>query len=618
MIYSLLPVLVLSYLIRGSFSYDYVFIGGGTAGLTVASRLAEDDNVKVLVLEAGSYEEDLPEVFIPGLFGAGRAFTDLNWNYITTAQVNLKNRTTSIAGGKALGGSSVINGMIFSRAEKEQYNAWGILNNEESWKWNSLLPYFKKSEIFTPPNSFQTANGARYLPDVHGFHPVAGKGVKSGFGNFFFPQSELWEKTAVALGFRQSPDLTNGEPEAVGVSPNSIDAVNNTRCSAVCAFYNPVKDKQNFKVIMNATVLRIIWSKSSIANASSALVASGVEYLIQNSTEPQIVNLSGGGEVIVSAGTIGSPKVLELSGVGNSTILKAAGVQPVLEHPTVGENLADHLHSWVNSFTNATVTGDPLFRDPVLAQEQLDLWYKNRTGILSGGSGRTLAIVPPSQIFSSSELQTLLAETKSTLPQFAKEFSNGNADLAKGIEAQHRIGIELYASDTAGPLEMNLVPGYVGPTPPEQRPPNSNFTSITVVVYAPLSRGRTHITSSNISVPPAVNPGYWSHPLDVAAHVSGINLARKMLRTGPLGGIYQGEFEPGLNVTTDEDIKEWLAGSAANGDNHPTGTMAMLPQELGGVVDTRLRVYGIKNVRVIGESLFPFFLWSIAFFSSFR
>ncbi|KAF8212664.1 alcohol oxidase [Mycena galopus ATCC 62051] len=574
-------------------AYDYVVVGGGTAGLTVASRLSEDKEVTVAVLEAGFNAEGLQEVFVPGLIGTGISFTTLDWSYATVPQTNLNGRTLTVNAGRALGGSTIINSMIFPRAEAQQYDAWGQLNNDSTWTWSALLPFFKKSEIFTPPNAFQTASGVRFLSSVHGF---AGR-VKVGFPNFFFEQSGLWRRAAESLGIPVSPDLANGDPHAVGIAPNSLDAANNTRCSAVCAYYTPFTDRPNLVVITNATVSRILWANGS---GSNNLTATGVEYVLNNET----LTINASQEVILSAGTIGSPKVLELSGVGNSTILKAAGVAPVLDLPTVGENFADHVHSWANGFTvNTTLTKDALLLNPAFAAEQLALWFQNRTGLYSAAP-RSLSIAAPSDVFTAAQLNTLIAAAEANLTHFAVQFSNGNPALAKGIAAQHNIALSLYKQNKELPLEMNAEPGYSGPTAFSARPAR-NYTTINSVLYAPLSRGRTHIVSSDPLMPPAVDPAYWAHPLDVAAQVGGIKLARRMLVAPPLDSIYEGEFEPGANRTTDAEIEDWLRGVVAS-DNHEVGSLSMMPQSLGGVVDTSLKVYGTANVRVADASIIPF------------
>ncbi|KAJ7726012.1 alcohol oxidase [Mycena maculata] len=573
--------------------YDYVVVGGGTAGLTVANRLTEDKNISVAVIEAGFNAEDLPEVFIPGLIGTGISMTTLDWAYATVPQENLNGRTLTVNAGKALGGSTVINSMIFPRAEKQQYDVWGQLNNDSTWTWPELLPFFKKSEICTPPNAFQTTSGVRFLESVHGFSGL----VKVGFPNFFFQQSALWRRATEGLGFPASPDLADGDPHAVGIAPNSIDAANNTRCSAACAYYTPFSGRENLVVITNATVSRILWANSSGPN--SELVASGVEFLVNNRT--QTVGVSR--EVILSAGTIGSPKVLELSGVGNSTILRAAGVTPVLNLPTVGENFADHVHSWANSFTNITLTKDVLLLNPAFAAEQEALWFKNRTGLYSAVP-RSMGIAAPSDVFDSDELSTLIARAEANLTYFANQFSNGNPALAKGIAAQHEIALGLYRKNQELPLEINVEPGYSGPTAFSARPAR-NYTSINSMLDAPLSRGRTHIVSSDPLIPPAVDPAYWSHPFDIAVQVGGIKLARKMLVAPPLDSIYAGEFEPGVDKDTDADIEEWLRGVVAS-DNHEVGSLSMMPQSFGGVVDTSLKVYGTTNVRAADASIIPF------------
>jgi choline dehydrogenase-like flavoprotein len=146
-------------------------------------------------------------------------------------------------------------------------------------------------------------------------------------------------------------------------------------------------------------------------------------------------------------------------------------------------------------------------------------------------------------------------------------------------------------------------PGYSGPTALDKRG-NQNFTTINAVFYNPLSRGRTHISSTDYNARPAVDPAYWSHPVDVAMHVASYQAARKLLQTPPLRSIYVQEFEPGVDVQSDKDVEAYLK-TVANSDNHEVGTMAMMPEALGGVVDTQFRVYGLENVRVTDASVIP-------------
>ncbi|KLO09499.1 alcohol oxidase [Schizopora paradoxa] len=575
-------------------AFDYVVIGGGTAGLAVASRLSEDPSVTVAVVEAGPNAEHLPEVFIPGLVGMGISLTTLDWQYQTVPQKNFNSRIITMNAGKVLGGSSTINAMVFPRAEKQQYDVWGALNNDSSWTWDGLLPFFKNTELSTPPNDFQTNAGVRFDPSVHGF---SGR-VHVGFPNFFFEQAQLWEKTVEGLGFEMSPDLGNGDPHAVGIAPNSINAANNTRCSAVCAYVTPFTNRTNFNVITNATVSRIIWSNDT--SSSGGLVqASQVEYILTNGSTVQI---PVGREVIVSAGTVGTPKVLELSGIGNATILRNAGVETRVNLSTVGENLADHVHSWVNSFTTFNLTQD-LFAEPSFLAEQEALWFKNRTGLLSAIAS-SLSIIAPSNLFNKSELDELIEQSRANLTATARSFSNGNPDLANGIAAQFEHALSLYSQNKQLPLELNLGPSYAGPSLASQRP-NRTYTTIGTVLYAPLSRGRTHITSSSPFAPPALDPNYYAHPLDVTMHIAGMRLARRMLTSPPLNATFLGEFEPGAEKVTDDQLISWMRANATT-DQHETGTASMMPRELGGVVDTNLKVYGTQNVRVADASIIPF------------
>lgn len=231
-----------------------------------------------------------------------------------------------------------------------------------------------------------------------------------------------------------------------------------------------------------------------------------------------------------------------------------------------------------------------------------------------------LGIAAPSDLFSQKKLAALISQSKSTLQAYAVAFSNGNADLTKGITRQLEAALSLYAINKELPVELNLgmiclksciyvahvlvtctAPGYAGPTALTSLPAGS-FTSINNVLYAPLSRGRTHIVSSLPSDNPAIDPNYYAHPLDVSAHVASVKLARKMLSTPPLNDTFLGEFEPGSDKVTDEQIEAYMRANAFS-DNHETGSLSMMPRDLGGVVDTNLTVYGTANVRVAGECL---------------
>ncbi|EJD35577.1 alcohol oxidase [Auricularia subglabra TFB-10046 SS5] len=578
-------------------TYDFVVIGGGTAGLTIANRLSENAYMKVAVLEAGPNAEHLPEVFIPGLIGTGQSIGGaLDWQYTSVPQANLGGRQIVVHAGKALGGSTVLNGMIFPRAEKEQYDAWGTLNNSTDWSFDALLPFFEKSETVTPPDAYQASNGAKLDLKYRG---TSGP-IKVGYANYFFEQSNLWRQAAAKLGIPVGSDLTNGDAHAVALASNSLDARNNTRCSAACAYYTPCSKRPNFTVLTNSTVTRILWASTGKRDASGDVTASGVEYVDANG-KTQAITVAR--EVIVSAGTLGSPKVLELSGVGNKTILQAAGVELVVDLPSVGENLSDHVHSWANAFAvNVSITKDVLAANPAFAEQQLALWHKNRTGLYSAAP-RSLSLAAPSDLFDTNKLKSLLDNARRNLNDYASQFSNGNTALAKGIAAQHNIALDLYASNKQLPMELNFEPGYSGPTAAGQRPAR-NYSTVNAVFYAPLSRGRVHISTSNPKAPPAIDPAYWSHPLDIASHVAGLQVARNMLNTAPLSSIYGGEFEPGKDKVNDEQVEDWLR-SVAQSDNHEVGTMVMLPKELGGVVDTKLKVYGMSNVRVVDASVFP-------------
>ena len=214
---------------------------------------------------------------------------------------------------------------------------------------------------------------------------------------------------------------------------------------------------------------------------------------------------------------------------------------------------------------------------------------------------RSLGLAAASALYGQSQLTSVIHDAKINLQHYSKLFSNGNEQLQKGIEAQHKLLLDLWERDQAAPLEINIEPGYSGPTPFTKRP-RVKFTSMNAVLFGPLSRGRTHINSTDPFQATVLDPAYYAHPLDFETHVKGIELSRKILRTPPLDSIYEGEYEPG----NAKDVKTWAREVAAS-DNHIVGSLAMMPKELGGVVDTRMKIYGMENVRVVGTFVVALF-----------
>ena len=189
---------------------------------------------------------------------------------------------------------------------------------------------------------------------------------------------------------------------------------------------------------------------------------------------------------------------------------------------------------------------------------------------------RSIGLAAASDLYDQSQLTSVIQNAKIDLQHYSKLFSNGNQQLQKGIETQYKLLLDLWEQDRAAPLEINLEPGYSGPTPFAQRP-KVKFTTMNAVLYGPLSRGRTHITSADPFEAPALDPAYYAHPLDFETHVKGLELSRKILRTPPLDTIYEGEFEPGNNGKA---VEVWAREVAAS-DNHVVGSLAMMPKELG-------------------------------------
>ncbi|KAH6678739.1 hypothetical protein B0J14DRAFT_583379 [Halenospora varia] len=538
--------------------FDYIIIGGGTAGLAVANRLSEIPTISVAVIEAGSSVLNNPNVTNPDAFTAAIG-TDIDWKYSTTNQTHANGRIMQQVAGKAFGGTSTVNGMTYIRAEKSQIDIWGKIGNEE-WSWDDLLPYYKKSENLTIPSQAQTSSGATFDPTYHG---EAGP-LKVGFPSILANRS-IFDTVAATwngLGIPTRTDMNGGAVRGISVFPSTIDADANLREDAARAYFYPFQERKNLHIFLQTTASRIVWHK----NGGKKQVANGVEVIFSNAT---IRTLEAKREVIVSAGSLRSPAILELSGVGNPNILSRYGIGTIVNLPSVGENLQDQPN---NAYAYNSTFG---------------LLDGSATYVAYGSDSDFLPSMPP----------------RSQLPIWAQKVSDATNKTISPTTLEYFFNIQYDLLSSSVPNAEVIIAAT--------KQYGLGVTSILLSAFwvlLPFSRGNIHITSSDPMVQPAMNPNFFLLDYDLEVQVAIAKWTRKFWASEPIGKQVT-ELSPGFaKVPANASNEVWGEYIKANfgGNSHPVGTAAMMPEKLGGVVDARLKVYGTSNVRVVDASVFPF------------
>ncbi|KAK1994118.1 GMC oxidoreductase [Colletotrichum falcatum] len=563
-------------------SYDYIIVGGGTAGLTVAASLTEDPRVTVLVLEAGADRSEDLNVLAPGLFPAMYGNPDYDWDYKTVPQTAANNKVVAHIRGKQLGGSSAMNFMFWTHPSRRDVDNWGALGNE-AWSWDALAPYLGRSEAFAAPSARQRSDlRLDYVdPGVHGTDgPVA-----NGFPELHSPFLEAWPRTMEALGLGVDGDPRDGE--ALGGYVNLLNVENATRSYAANAYLGPARRRTNLRVVTESHVSRILFR-----NDENGIAATGVAWTRGAEEEAEAVAAK---EVILAAGAIASPQLLELSGIGARDILERNGIQVLVDNPGVGENLQDHVYVPLGFAAKPGLPTNEDYSNATYFQEQLDLYLQAKTGRLSS-AGASSALLSLGQIAPALDLDP--PSPDSSVPGLAEQYRL----VLRGLESEavaQELTIEggispQFSSDTTRLFSA-------GPSSP------GNFLSVLGVLEHPLSRGSVHVRSADAAVHPEIDPRYLSHPLDVVLLKAIALHLQTVARTRPLSDLLQGGgtvFQPGYHELTAQNAEDWVRSSVQS-EYHPCGTCAMSPRARGGVVDERLRVYGVERLRVVDASVFP-------------
>ncbi|KAL5115623.1 hypothetical protein ACEQ8H_006510 [Pleosporales sp. CAS-2024a] len=549
-------------------SYDFVVVGGGPAGLIVANRLSANPDLTVAVIEAGGSVYENPNVtclprtiaeFSPGIG------TSIDWKYTSGPQKHTANRSLSLLAGKALAGSTAIFGMTYLRAEQAQIDAWEQLGNA-GWDWSTMWPYYTGQEVFQTPSAEQQKNGATYDEHDHGH-----KGhVHIGFTPYLTGQGafDLLQKTTEVLGLPLIKDANSGTMRGTTTWPSFLRVEEEVREDAARSFFWPVAAAlPNLHVYLNTTASKIIWENSS---GPTQAVACGVEVITaENMT--QVIQAKR--QVIVAAGSLRSPALLEHSGVGFAPRLQALGIDVVVSQSTVGSQLIDQPANGLAFSSSTNWTGYSTFATYLTAS---DLFGSN--------------------------LESISAEVRANISSYAgtivADYAPGTTNIKQQIQLlEHHVNL-IFSPNSTVPLAEILWIFY-------NTAMVSQFWNL-----LPLSRGAVHIVSRNPRTAPSIDPNYFQLPIDMYVQAATAVWIRKFVSTAPLSQHLTGEDSPSFDVVPqnatwrDAAWHQWIA-ETYNSNSHPVSTCAMRSEHLGGVVDNEGRVYGTRNVRVVDASVFP-------------
>ncbi|KAL2268823.1 hypothetical protein VTJ83DRAFT_3669 [Remersonia thermophila] len=581
----------------GTGEYDYIIVGGGTAGVALAARLSQGlPSSRILLVEAGPEALQHDGINVPGLKGSTLG-GPLDWKFVTTPQPGLNNRSIRVPRGRVLGGSSAVNLLTWNRASAPEYDAWESLGNP-GWNWRTLSAAMEKAETYVngPPGS--GTDGP----------------VKAALSRFV-PEHQAVFVPAVAARFPQLPhnqDSLQGNPIGVMSQPGSIDPGPYNRSYSANA-YLPLAGP-NLEVLTDAPAAKVNLARldgdgkgkgkdkgkengkgkgkgGQDGPDDAAYTATGIT--LQNGTV-----LTARRGVVLSAGAINTPQLLELSGIGRQEVLGAAGIPQLVDLAGVGERYQEHPRVQISfALREGIAAADWLGVNATLAAEE---WAKR----LRGEPG----------FYDDSGAEYVFAdwgravETPGEAAELAR-LARRVVGAGPGVDAELKKQLQLLGDARVPQVELIYSPRYTGAKgyPPAGHPLRGRgFFTILGGLMHPLSRGSVHVDPSDpAGKPPVLNPGLVGNEYDLAGLVALLKLARRLAQAPEVRALWEVEYEPGEDaVRTDEDWKAYVR-NVTETVFHPTGSAAMRPRRDGGVVDARLTVYGTTNLKVADASIIP-------------
>ncbi|KAI0674672.1 aryl-alcohol oxidase-like protein [Trametes maxima] len=549
-------------------TYDFIIVGGGTAGAVLANRLTEHSSVHVLLVEAGV--KSVNEIQVPYFVSSIEPTFD--WNYTTIPQSALSNQTIPYPRGHVLGGSSSTNFMFYTRGSSDEFDRLARVSGDAGWSWERILPYILKTETLSPPVDGHNTSG-QVNSTMHG---KSGPVLTSLPGNASVLDARVIATTSqLSSEFPFNLDMNSGNPLGVGeyylayltslAGWLQSTIGHGVRSSAATAFLtDETLSRKNLDVLIGTRVTRLIRTQHSSYSAPTFL---GVE-LAQSLSSPR-VQLTARKEVILSAGSIGTPQILMLSGIGDREELSSHKITTLVDLPDVGKNMQDHPWVPLQWQVNSNDTLDPINRNPALKNELIALYNSTKRGPIANNPGGN-------QI--------------------------GWFRLPKDSSVLRRFG-----DSTAGPrsphFELTCPNSFLSFTQPE--PEAGNFMSMCVALVAPTSRGSVKLASSSTFDAPLIDPAFMRTESDLAILTEAVKAAHHFVAAPAWKDFIIAPFSEAAKTTTDTDIHAYIRKMVAT-FRHPMGTAAMSStQDSKGVVNPDLRVKNVKGLRIVDASVLP-------------
>lgn len=502
-------------------TFDYIIVGAGSAGCVLANRLSENPKHKVLLLETGGSDKSI-FIKMPTALSIPMNTDKYAWQFNTEKEPYLNNREMHCPRGKVLGGSSSINGMVYVRGHAKDFDEWEA-HGAEGWNYQACLPYFQKAETWYKGNdAYRGGNGEL--------------GVNNG-NEMKNPLYTAFIKAGEQAGYDITSDYNGKQQEGFG--PMHMTVKDGVRSSASREYLDPVKSRKNLTIVTGALVTKVVLEDK---------VAKGVEYVVNGKTETAATS----NEVILSAGSIGSPHILQLSGIGDKDILEKAGIEVKHHLPGVGQNLQDHLEFYFQYKCKQPIT---LNRKLGLISKGLigARWLLNRSGLGATNHFESCA------------------------------FIRSKADV-EWPDIQYHFLPAAIRYDGKSAFDGDGFQVHVGHNKPK-------------------SRGSVTIQSADPTVPPKILFNYLQHQDDIEGFRACVRLTREIIAQSAFDDFRDGEIQPGEHIQTDEEIDAFVR-EAVESAYHPSCSCKMGEDDMA-VVDSETNVHGVEGLRVVDSSIFP-------------